>query len=365
MPGDFPHEQEEEIEALISSLGEELVHIDQSRDLLEGCISVELEVKNHMVTVFVNTEEGLKQFRTKHLSPMDLHFRLPRHYPTTAADLRVECVWVTKELNDRILDLLDGVTRENAGFPQLYLCYDSLKDFLNELDLDEVCLDGNPFSVKEAISGSQLLEAARKTCDNYDLEVFLRGYHDCGVCLEHKSGSECARFTPCDHIYCKDCIRTYFQLRLTEQQVAPLSCLADACQSYPSDSLLKEVIGEEQFERYEQIILSNALSRMDDVVLCPRARCQKTASVSGSNASLATCLTCGFSFCTKCRRAYHGVNPCRPTVIAVSRMIENEDGTLTFKKITVEEYMAASEDQRKEMAWWYGGMERLEVLLCS
>lgn len=46
-------------------------------------------------------------------------------------------------------------------------------------------------------------------------------------------------------------------------------------------------------------------------------------------------------------------------------MIENEDGTLTFKKITVEEYMAASEDQRKEMAWWYGGMERLEVLLCS
>lgn len=58
MPGDFPHEQEEEIEALISSLGEELVHIDQSRDLLEGCISVELEVKNHMVTVFVNTEEG-------------------------------------------------------------------------------------------------------------------------------------------------------------------------------------------------------------------------------------------------------------------------------------------------------------------
>lgn len=44
-------------------------------------------------------------------------------------------------------------------------------------------------------------------------------------------------------------------------------------------------------------------------------------------------------------------------------MIENEDGTMMFKKITVEEYMAADEDQRKEMVWWYGGIDELEVTL--
>ncbi|KAE9411927.1 hypothetical protein Angca_001970, partial [Angiostrongylus cantonensis] len=44
-----------------------------------------------------------------------------------------------------------------------------------------------------------------------------------------------------------------------------------------------------------------------------------------------------------------------------SRMIENEDGSLTFKKVTVDEYLAADESQREEMAEWYGGMEKLEV----
>ncbi|EYC02692.1 hypothetical protein Y032_0098g3074 [Ancylostoma ceylanicum] len=86
-------------------------------------------------------------------------------------------------------------------------------------------------------------------------------------------------------------------------------------------------------------------------------------TITISSPNLATCLVCNFSFCTKCHRAYHGVDACRPTVVAVSRMIENEDGTMTFKKITVDEYLAADDDQRKEMAWWYGGMERLEAAM--
>ncbi|KAK6038307.1 IBR domain protein [Cooperia oncophora] len=100
---------------------------------------------------------------------------------------------------------------------------------------------------------------------------------------------------------------------------------------------------------------------MDDIFLCPRVRCQNPASKSSSTSTLATCAACGFCFCVKCRRAYHGVNPCRAFVVAVSRMVENEDGTMTFKKISVDEYLAATDDQRKEMAWWYGGVEKLEV----
>ncbi|KAK6012579.1 IBR domain protein, partial [Ostertagia ostertagi] len=102
---------------------------------------------------------------------------------------------------------------------------------------------------------------------------------------------------------------------------------------------------------------------MDDIVLCPRARCQNPASKSNCTATLATCQVCDFSFCVKCRRAYHGVNRCQAVVVAVSRMVENEDGTLTFKEITVDEYLAATDDQRKEMAWWYGGVKNLEAAM--
>ncbi|RCN52739.1 hypothetical protein ANCCAN_01115 [Ancylostoma caninum] len=102
---------------------------------------------------------------------------------------------------------------------------------------------------------------------------------------------------------------------------------------------------------------------MENVAICPRVSCQNPGTISSTSPNLATCLVCDFSFCTKCRRVYHGVDACRPTVVAVSRMIENEDGTMTFKKITVDEYLAADEDQRKEMAWWYGGPEKLEAAM--
>ncbi|KAK5965772.1 RBR-type E3 ubiquitin transferase [Trichostrongylus colubriformis] len=142
--------------------------------------------------------------------------------------------------------------------------------------------------------------------------------------------------------------------------VTPLSCLSTGCNSYPLEKLIEELIGTEQFERYQRIILSNALARMDDMDLCPRARCQSPASKSSCTSTLAICPVCDFSFCVKCRRAYHGVNPCRPQINVVSRMVETEDGKMEFRKISVDEYLAATDDQRKEMAWWYGGMDKLE-----
>ncbi|PIO67167.1 hypothetical protein TELCIR_11095 [Teladorsagia circumcincta] len=92
------------------------------------------------------------------------------------------------------------------------------------------------------VHGDKLLNLVRESCEEYALKTFDVRWHDC--------------------------------------EVAPLSCLSEGCVSYPSEKLIEEMVGEEQFERYQRIILSNALSQMDDIVLCPRARCQNPASKS-------------------------------------------------------------------------------------
>ncbi|EYB84899.1 hypothetical protein Y032_0308g2058 [Ancylostoma ceylanicum] len=77
--------------------------------------------------------------------------------------------------------------------------------------------------------------------------------------------------------------------------------------------------------------------------------------------NLGTCLICGYSFCTKCRRTFHGVQQCRNKFdISVSALVENEDGTWGLREVTLQEYLRATPEERIEMGWWYGGIENLE-----
>ncbi|EPB67351.1 hypothetical protein ANCCEY_13558 [Ancylostoma ceylanicum] len=108
------------------------------------------------------------------------------------------------------------------------------------------------------------------------------GMRQAHVCFDNRPGVECVKFFPCDHIFCKDCVKSYFQTRLSSQAVSRLSCLADGCSSYPAESLIVELLGPEQFERYQRIILSNALSQMENFAVCPRVSCQNPGTISSA-----------------------------------------------------------------------------------
>ncbi|KAJ1358030.1 hypothetical protein KIN20_016334 [Parelaphostrongylus tenuis] len=359
----FRQSQEDELEAVANYFGESLVAVDLTSELLQGQITVELEPSNAPITLFVTTSEGRKHFSTKYLSPIQLLFRLPVDYPMISAELDIECSWISSQLVTEIRRELDVMASENIEFPLLFLSCQTIKEFFLGRVINEICLDRNPYSINNGLSGEGFLKMVRDSCEEYEMSWFKSHCHECEVCFDIKPGPESVKFSPCSHIFCKDCVRSYFQSRLSEQQVAPLSCLSNDCLSYPSESLIIDIVGQEQFDRYQRIILRNAIMNMQDFAQCPRVHCQNPAQISTATSNLATCLSCNFCFCTKCHKAYHGVDPCRRTAITVSRMVENEDGSLTFKKVTVDEYLAADESQRKEMAEWYGGLDKLEAVM--
>ena len=58
----------------------------------------------------------------------------------------------------------------------------------------------------------------------------------CQVCFSEKLGALCLQFSGCNHVYCKECMKGYFEVQINDGSVKCLSCPSDKCESqaYPA-----------------------------------------------------------------------------------------------------------------------------------
>lgn len=73
---------------------------------------------------------------------------------------------------------------------------------------------------------------------------------------------------------------------------------------------VREVVGPEQFAKYDDLLLTTTLQTMTDITTCPRPACQYPVSREPDE-KMATCPSCKYVFCIFCRMVYHGVEACR------------------------------------------------------
>ncbi|GJN01871.1 hypothetical protein PR202_ga19173 [Eleusine coracana subsp. coracana] len=126
---------------------------------------------------------------------------------------------------------------------------------------------------------------------------------------------------PCLHYYCWRCMESYTSMHVKEGTVQKLSCPYDKCKGVIPPNLLKRLLGDADFERWERLTLQKTLDSMVDVTYCPRcqtacledeennAQCSK---VSGCNHMF--CRNCGNQFCYGCGKAIdrnHTSEQCR------------------------------------------------------
>eukprot|EP00093_Oithona_nana_P001720 01720.XXX_1178_144_1 [CDS] Oithona nana genome sequencing. len=146
--------------------------------------------------------------------------------------------------------------------------------------------------------------------EDQEAKIFQKSIFDCNVCLGEKTGRQCLRFTPCNHVFCNDCMKSYFEVQIKEGQMSNLTCPMDKCTCQALPTQVQTLVSAKSFQLYEQVLLSTTLESMADVVLCPRRHCQ-CPTIIDREASMGQCPNCTFVFCIYCKASFHGVAPCR------------------------------------------------------
>ncbi|XP_015517528.1 E3 ubiquitin-protein ligase RNF14 [Neodiprion lecontei] len=271
------------------------------------------------------------KFFVRYLPPANLFVTFPPNYPSeNPPSFKLSVSWLPVWETSRVCQKLDELWLENKGNEILFIWMNFLKfELLSFLDI-RYCLDVSliftAFEEPKQYLNSDLLSLSDPRAFNdhifmnpkaylikYDVcrhrIHFHSSFYTCKICFSEISGRHCSEITKCGHIYCKDCMRQYISLRISEGKVNSICCPEHKCNTEITPDLVKELVSPEIYERYERLLLKVTLDSMSDIIYCPRSSCQYPVTRDGED-TLATCANCFYNFCAFCRKVYHGVAPC-------------------------------------------------------
>lgn len=85
-----------------------------------------------------------------------------------------------------------------------------------------------------------------KNYDNDQVNLkFNNSYFVCKVCFTDKQGSECMKFNKCNHVFCNECMKGYFESQISSGNIKSLTCPQDKCDSH---ALQTQVIFSQYFK---------------------------------------------------------------------------------------------------------------------
>lgn len=114
----------------------------------------------------------------------------------------------------------------------------------------------------------------------------------------------------CSDIFCKNCLKNYVTIRIEEGQVLTMPCPNHDCKGQIEERIIKLLISENLFEKYQKFKNNEELSKNPYLRWCPKPDC--TGSDVGSiEKQQLTCDACKFEFCYYCQEAWHGNSKCK------------------------------------------------------
>lgn len=91
--------------------------------------------------------------------------------------------------------------------------------------------NSDPRAVQDVTSSLCLKRILIDYDEKMRLETFNFRQFKCKICFSEKSGSHCTQFWPCHHVFCKNCIKSYFEIQIKEGNFKYLKCPTENCNS--------------------------------------------------------------------------------------------------------------------------------------
>ncbi|ESQ33569.1 hypothetical protein EUTSA_v10007022mg [Eutrema salsugineum] len=311
--------QEDELLALGYIYGGNMFILERHKDMRYFQIHVNVEATSeYTVSAKLNlqadsskeSEDFLYSFKAQYLPPIVLTCLLPNAYPSHLPPYFILSVqWMNPDKISSLCSMLNSIWMEQPGQEVLYQWTDWLQNSsMSHLGFDNEIVLG-PYGVacsrdKRAVSGSRSPDADIPYIKSYDEEKrhesFLKSLHECCICFSESAGFDFVKL-PCQHIFCKKCLKTYADIHVFEGTVNKLQCPDSKCGEIVPPGILKILLGDEAYERWETLMLQKTLETMKDVAYCPRC---ETPCIEDEE-QLALCFKCYFSFCTLCKEKRH------------------------------------------------------------
>ena len=114
----------------------------------------------------------------------------------------------------------------------------------------------------------KLIKYLKTFNENKKLEIFQSQVFECNVCFCEKLGKDCLEFPECRHVFCKDCMKAYFEVKINEGEMSNLTCPQDKCLSQALPTQVQALVSDKKFELYENVLLSTTLESMADIGEC-------------------------------------------------------------------------------------------------
>ncbi|XP_056330231.1 E3 ubiquitin-protein ligase RNF14-like isoform X2 [Danio aesculapii] len=268
------------------------------------------------------------------LPPLVLSFELPTDYPSSSAPVfTLSSIWLSRVQITTLCKRLDELWEENRGNVVLFTWIQFLKEetlqFLNiqsplEIQPNGVQPQGESAESQAAAATEELDQRAVLEADPHSdiltqlldfneaqkKKVFEATVFSCKICFSENLGSKFVLFKECQHVYCKTCVEEYFKILIKNGEVQFLSCPEPECTSLATPAQVKLLVTQEDFARYDRLLLQWSLNLMTDVVYCPRVSCCMAVMLEPDR-TVGICPSCQFVFCTLCKRTYHGLSICK------------------------------------------------------
>ena len=134
------------------------------------------------------------------------------------------------------LNLTRIVTAKHKPNPQKVFKGDGAENddrtvFSNNLDPGGKDLVSDPRAIQDIATQEHLLPTILEHNQREEENVFKSTLFTCQVCFMEKLGALCLKFHDCDHVYCKECMKSYFEVQIKEGNVNGLICPYDKCES--------------------------------------------------------------------------------------------------------------------------------------
>ncbi|XP_054152755.1 uncharacterized protein LOC128951533 [Oppia nitens] len=199
---------------------------------------------------------------------------------------------------------------------------------------------------------TNIIDNSDDSDDNNSYSVNDLTKFECDICADDFPVDSAVSYG-CEHRYCEDCVRNTMTVAIDDNRIESLACPATDCTAEATQQLVRRIVGQELYNRYDLLLLKAAVGAMPDVHNCPNTECGAMV-VTEMDLAIGNCTRCGLAFCTSCMKPYHGGYDCQLKTEEREEMIQIYQSELIAEQLySAEEALdrAIAEAEREDKAW--------------